>query len=308
MSRPIEHHYATLNGFRAHYASCGNPDNPLLLCLHGFPESWMAWRGVMPALAEQYYVVAPDTRGINESEGPGEVAGYTTGHLACDVEALLDHLGARDCVLAGHDWGGAIACAFAVAYPERLRGLVIVNSTHPGVFVRELIGNSAQRAASAYISTFLRDDAEAMLRANDFAALRAGMGQDLRTGTSPTWFDAPMQAEYQRSWSKPGSLRAGLSYYRGTQWQPEPGAVDKELVQRRYVDDAGKPIHVPTLAIWGEQDRFLLDGCVEGLHRFIPDLRIERIPEGSHWVIHEHGPRVAQRMSHFIDGIPPLAP
>ncbi|BAO92218.1 alpha/beta fold hydrolase [Caballeronia cordobensis] len=294
MSSKIEHHYATLNGFRFHYATCGQPDKPMLLCVHGFPEGWFAWRGVMESLGEQYYVVAPDTRGINESDGPTDIAGYRVSNMVSDLVALLDHLGQRKCILAGHDWGGAITCSFAIAHPERLHGLVMINTTHPGVFLRELARNPHQRNASAYITAFLRDDAEAAISAQDFAALRVGLGVNPRTGASPEWLDDSLRDLYTRSWSTPGSLRAGLAYYRATQAR---GA------EKSYADDACYRVSVPTLFIWGEQDRYLLTGCVEGLDSFFSDVRVERIPEATHWIIHEQGGRVSASMAKFIESI-----
>lgn len=300
MSYEIEHHYATLNGYRMHYASCGDASKPLLLCLHGFPESWLCWRGVMTTLGQHYHVVAPDTRGINESGGPDALAGYRTGNMVEDVAALLDHLGQRQCVLAGHDWGGAIACAFAMTHPQRLRGLVIVNSTHPAVFVRELKRSAAQRQASAYIQFFLGDDAEAEVCADDFAYLRAMLAQSSQTGTPPAWFDDALQSAYRRAWSMSGSVRAGLSYYRASQVLGAVGQ-DDQRPDARLADDGRLTIRVPTLFIWGERDEFLLMGCIEGLEDYFTDLAVERIPDGSHWVIHEHGPRVARSILDFAD-------
>lgn len=297
MTAQITHHYATLNGYKAHYASCGQPDKPLLLCIHGFPEGWFAWREVMQSLAQDYYVVAPDTRGINESAGPDEVGGYRVANMVSDLVALLDHLGHRKCVLAGHDWGGGITCAFAIAHPDRLHGLVMINSTHPGVMLREIAENPLQRAASAYIGRFLQDGAEAMLSAGEFAALRMGLGEDLAAGTAPAWLDDTLRADYVRSWSTPGSIRAGLAYYRAT--QPRLAGVQDRAAQHMYFDDAGLAVKVPTLFIWGEQDRFLLTGCLDQIERFFPDARIERVPEATHWIIHEQGARVAQLMARF---------
>lgn len=293
MPYEIEHHYATLNGYRMHYASCGSPDRPLLLCLHGFPESWHCWEGVLQTLAERFHVVAPDTRGINESEGPGELQGYRVRNMVSDVAALLDHLGQQQCILAGHDWGGAIACAFAIAHPERLRGLVIVNSTHSAIFARELRRSAAQREASAYIQFFLQDDTEASVCADDHAYLRAMLAQNSQTGAPPAWFDETLQEAYRRAWSRPGSVRAGLSYYRASQYlKPSDGAA-------AIPGEAGLVVRVPTLFVWGERDGFLLTGCIDGLDQYFTNVQVERIPEGSHWVIHEHGESVSRHIAHF---------
>ncbi|MGF6778669.1 alpha/beta fold hydrolase [Paraburkholderia sp. GAS334] len=296
MSSNIEHHYVTLNGYTAHYASCGDPGQPLLLFVHGFPENWLAWHGMLQSFGEHYHAVALDTRGINESSGPDEVRGYRAGQIVSDLAALLDHLEREKCILIGHDWGGAIACAFAVAHPQRLHGLVMINAVHPGAYRRELAENAAQQAASVYMNFFISEEAEAQVCANDHAYLRAMFAE--RADAVPSWFDAALQQEYQRAWSRPGSIRAGLAYYRASPLHPASG--DDPGAQAVVFDDAALTVRVPTLVIWGEQDRFLLTGCLNGLHRYIPDLHIERIADASHWVIHEQEARVTQLVAHFV--------
>jgi epoxide hydrolase 4 len=95
---------ALSTGVRLHYASCGDPANPLLLLLHGFPEFWAAWAGLMPALARRWYVVAPDLRGYNRSDKPLKVSDYAIAPLTADVLALADHFNAPRFALAAHDW------------------------------------------------------------------------------------------------------------------------------------------------------------------------------------------------------------
>lgn len=298
MSPPIEHHYVKLNGYTVHYASCGEPDRPLLLFVHGFPESWLAWRGMLQSFGLHYHAVALDTRGINESSGPEEVRGYRAGQMVNDLVALLDHLHHDKCILIGHDWGGAIACAFAIAHPQRLHGLIMINAVHPAVYRRELAENATQQAASAYMNFFIGDGADAEVCAHNHAYLRSMFTESEQSDTPPSWFDDALQTEYQRAWSQPGSVRAGLSYYRASPLHPaiddDPGA------QGVVFDDAALTVSVRTLVIWGERDRFLLTGCLNGLQKYIPDLRIERIAEGSHWVVHEHEPRVTQLVAQFV--------
>ncbi|MFM0161208.1 alpha/beta hydrolase [Paraburkholderia sediminicola] len=298
MSSQIEHHYVTLNGYTAHFASCGASDRPLLLFVHGFPESWLAWRGMLQSFGQYYHAVALDTRGINESSGPEDVRGYRAGQMVKDLVALLDHLGHEKCILIGHDWGGAIACAFAIAYPQRLHGLVMINAVHPAVYRRELTENAAQKAASAYMNFFIGDGAEAALSAHNHAYLRSMFTEGGQSDALPPWFDAAAQEEYQRTWSQPGSIRAGLSYYRASPLHPASG--EDPGAQAVIFDDAAMTVSVRTLVIWGERDRFLLTGCLNGLQKYIPDLHIERIADGSHWVIHEHESRVTQLVAQFV--------
>ena len=105
----LEHRIVRTNGIRLHCAVAG--DGPLVILLHGFPESWYSWRHQIAVLAERFRVVAPDLRGYNESEKPASVAAYAMPELVADVEGLIDAFGARDAVIVGHDWGGAIVVA-----------------------------------------------------------------------------------------------------------------------------------------------------------------------------------------------------
>lgn len=283
-----------------HYVACGDPGRPLMLFVHGFPECWLAWEAQLQAFGGDYYAVAPDTRGINESSGPDETRGYRVGKMVDDLLHLLDHLGHRTCVLIGHDWGGAIACAFAIAHSDRLRGLVLINAVHPAVYRRELVANPAQQAASAYMNFFLSEEAEAAVCANDHAYLLAMFEVTGPQGNAlpSAWLDTPLREAYIRNWSRPGSVRAGLAYYRASPLHPasttDPGA------QGVVFDEDAMRVDVPTLVIWGERDRFLLQGCLKGLEQHIPDVRVLRIAEGSHWVIHEQGTRVNHMIAGFL--------
>ncbi|CAN7770714.1 alpha/beta hydrolase [Cupriavidus necator] len=296
MQAVIRHHHAMLNGFDMHYASCGEPGHPLLLFVHGFPQNWQAWHHQLEAFGPHYYAVALDTRGVNESAGPVDVKGYRAGHMVADILALIDHLGYPRCVLVGHDWGGAIACAVALAQPARLHGLVMINAVHPAIYRRELVESPAQQAASAYMNFFISDGALTQICANDFAYLFGMFAED---GQQPEWLDARTQADYRHSWSRPGSVRAGLNYYRASPLHP--AALGDSGAAGVVFDPAAMTLSVPTLVIWGERDRFLLTGCLDGLKQFAPDLRIERIPDGSHWIIHEHGPRVNRLITEFLN-------
>src|SRR5205823_6486193 len=90
-------------------------------------------------------------RGYNLSSRPSKVSDYEVPVLVADIEALADHFGAKTFVLVGHDWGGAVAWAFAIAHPDRLEKLVIINAPHPALFIRQLLDNPDQRNASKYM-------------------------------------------------------------------------------------------------------------------------------------------------------------
>src|SRR5258705_6700343 len=111
----IEHRLAETNGIRLHCAVDG--DGPLVVFLHGFPDSWYTWRHQLAALAPHFRVVAPDLRGYGESDKPGGVAAYAMTELVADVVGLIAAFGARDAVVVAHDWGGAVAWQLAMDHP-----------------------------------------------------------------------------------------------------------------------------------------------------------------------------------------------
>jgi len=287
----MDHAFAEVNGIRLHYVTEGR--GPLVLFVHGFPEFWYAWRSQLREFGRDHQAVALDMRGYNLSAKPADLAQYRVPHLVDDLRGLAAHLGHERFVLVGHDWGGVVAWAVAIAHPERLQRLVIINAPHPAIFDREIRENPAQQTASRYMLTFRSAEAEAILAANDYARLVEILSRDLGDR-----FTAADRAAYLEAWSQPGALTGGLNYYRAAGVGPPAG--DGAPARSFGGDVARMTVRVPTLVIWGEQDRALLTGNLDGLERFVPDLTIERIPDGSHWVVHQHPERVNRLIRDFL--------
>ncbi|HKP86667.1 MAG TPA: alpha/beta hydrolase [Blastocatellia bacterium] len=292
----IQHKYADVNGVRLHYATTGK--GKLIMFVHGFPEFWYEWKNQLAEFGGDYMAVAPDMRGYNLSSKPAEVEQYQVKYLIEDLRALADHLGQKKFILVAHDWGGAIAWAFAIAHPDYLEKLVIINAPHPGVFARELRENPAQQKASQYMLFFRSPQAEAQLSANNYAGLvQAVLGEGLKSGA----FTEEDKKAYIEAWSQPGALTGGLNYYRAARLGPPSGEGDKQGTS--FAPDlASMTVKVPTLVIWGEKDTALLTGNLEGLDKFVPSLTIKRIPDGTHWVIHEKPALINGYIRDFIKG------
>jgi pimeloyl-ACP methyl ester carboxylesterase len=189
-----------------------------------------------------------------------------------------------------------VAWSFAIAHPEVLSKLVIVNCPHPAVLARELLNNPEQQKASQYMLLFRSPQAEAILSANNYAALvTAVLGDGLKSGA---FAEADKEA-YIAAWSQPGALTGGLNYYRAANLgPPAPGsAAPSEAFSG---DVANMVVKVPTLVIWGEKDTALLTGNLDGMEKLVPDLTVKRIPDGSHWVIHEKPALVNGYIREFI--------
>src|SRR5947209_1748008 len=132
----LQHRYATINGIRMHYVEQGS--GPLVVLLHGFPEFWYSWRHQIEGLSGRFRVVAPDQRGYNLTEKPHGIAAYAMENLTADIAALIRHLGEQQAVIVGHDWGGGVAWAFAMQYPELTRRLIVMNCPHPAAMAQGL--------------------------------------------------------------------------------------------------------------------------------------------------------------------------
>ncbi len=272
-----------------HCAVAGEAGRPLMLFLHGFPEFWAAWRKPMAHFAARGWLcVAPDLRGYNLSDKPDGVEPYKAKHLINDVLALGAHYSKAKFVLVAHDWGGAVAWAVAIGHAQRLERLVMINSPHPYVFWRELSSNPAQQKASEYMNLFRLPKAERVLSDQGYARLLGALGH----------LDEAWRAELVQAWSQPGALTGGLNYYRASPLYPptadDPGAKKLRVEAKDFM------VRVPTLLLWGERDTALLTGCLEGLGECVPDLKVVRAPDASHWIVHEKPELICSEMEKFV--------
>ncbi len=286
MATVSDGHFAVLpNGTRLHYACAGAPERPLLLFLHGFPEFWYAWHEQLAHFGDTHYAVAPDLRGYNLSDQPDDVEAYRAKFLLQDIAQLIRSLGAERCVIVAHDWGGALAWQFAIQHPQQVERLLIINATHPIPFAEGLANDPAQQAASQYMNWLRAEGSERALAKEDFGVVQRLM---LGMGENPAWFDADTRDRYRACWAR--GLRGGVNYYRASRVHPptasEPGAAGLAL------DSAQFRVPVPVRVLWGEQDRALLPALLDSLDRFVDDLKITRVPDASHWIVHEQPERV----------------
>jgi hypothetical protein len=245
-----------------------------------------------------YYCVAPNLRGYAGSSAPIDVTAYRAKHLVQDIVALKTALGCESplAALVAHDWGGAVAWNFANQQPDLLHKLVIINSPHPGTFLRELKSSPAQQASSAYMNFLIRPDAETLLAEDDYRRLWAfftNMGAE----TGPhAWLTSALKEKYRTVWNQ--GLTGALNYYRASPLRP-PTAEDP-AAQAINLPAEMLQVNAPTLVIWGMQDIALPPGLIDGLETYVPNLTLHQIEEGTHWLVHEQGMRVAGLMQDFL--------
>ena len=280
------------HGPTLHCRTSGPVGAPVLLFLHGFPEGAFVWDALLEHFSRPenggYRCVAPWLRGFGPSSAPADAKDYRPKHLVQDILALIaiESPGAPLACLVAHDWGGAVAWNTANQFPQQMQRLAIINSPHPGTFLRELQTNPAQQAASAYMNFLIRPDAESLLAANDFQRMWRFLNRP--DGTPPAWLDEATRAQYHATWS--AGLTGGCNYYRASPLRPaRPGdpAVDAVQLPRSMLT-----VDVPTWVLWGLDDIALLPSLLDGLDSYIPRLTLETVADADHWVIHTHPARV----------------
>ena len=294
--------------------ACGERSRPVLMFLHGFPEAAWVWDPLLVHFSKPenggYRCVAPNLRGYERSSAPDDVKAYRAKHLVQDIVALigLESGDAPLAALVAHDWGGAVAWSLANQHPDRLRQLVIVNSPHPGPFLKALQNHPAQQAASAYMNFLVQPDAAAQLAANDFERLLGfldGNDRSLPSLTRPpgdkaseaaSWLTPEVKECYRQTWRH--GLQGGLNYYRASPLRPataqDPGA---SAVQ---IPPEALHISMPTLVLWAQDDVALLPCLTEGLAQHVPDLKLVPIANATHWVVHEKPERVIREITGFL--------
>ncbi|QBK03871.1 alpha/beta hydrolase [Hylemonella gracilis] len=290
------------HGIHLSCRASGTPGRPVLLFLHGFPEAAFVWDELLEHFARPenggFRCVAPNLRGYEQSSAPSEPAAYRAKHLVQDIAALIaiESPGQALACLVAHDWGGAVAWNLTNQQPALMRRLAIVNSPHPGTFLRELQNNPKQQAASAYMNFLNRPDAETLLAEDDYRRLwdfflNLGAGAE-----GYGWLTEDLKKRYRAVWDQ--GLTGGLNYYRASPLRPprpDDAAASQIELPREMLT-----ITVPTLVLWGLGDTALPPELIEGLEDYIPQLTLERVPDATHWIVHEQPGRVIQALQRFL--------
>lgn len=289
ITKPVanwKHDFIQANGIGIHYVTAGK--GPLVLLLHGFPESWYSWRQQIPALAEHFQVVAPDLRGYGETDRPSKVSDYQSKNLAEDVVGLIKVLGHEKAHIVGHDWGGAVAWKTAMDYPDVVDHLVVLNCPHPYLFSKALSSNFSQMKKSWYIFAFQLPYIPELL----FKASPQKMLEKVLRGSTrkPEIFKDEDIQQYLRNLQKPGAIEAALNYYRAAlRNKPEKDALKKK-------------IKAPTMLIWGEEDQALGKDLTIGTEELIEGpFKLEYVPGCSHWINEEQPELVNQLIINFLE-------
>ena len=286
--------------------AAGVPGRPVLMFLHGFPEAAFVWDVLLEHFSRPehggYRCIAPNLRGYERSSAPADVKAYRAKPLVQDIAALIGIVGPApiECLVA-HDWGGAVAWNLANQLPQIIKKLAIINSPHPGTFLRELKRSPKQQAASAYMNFLIRPDAERLLAERDFARMWPFFSS---SGEQASWLTEAVKDQYRAVWNGPAGSRAGAglvggcNFYRASPLRPprpqDPGAAAVDLPHAMLTVD------LPTLVLWGMEDVALPPELIEGLDQYVPRLTLEKVDSASHWIVHEQPEFVAARLANFL--------
>jgi pimeloyl-ACP methyl ester carboxylesterase len=307
------------NGIRMRIAEEGS--GPLVLLLHGFPESWYSWRHQIPALAAAgFHVVAPDQRGYGGTDAPATIDAYDIPHLVADAVGVLDALGEKQAIVVGHDWGAPVAWHCALLRPERFRAVAALSVPYVGrspvaplEMFRMMAGDNF-----FYILYFQEPGvAERELEADVRSTLRRFLYAASGDVTEPLEFwQKPKTAKFLDGLPDPKRLpawlteadldyfanefrrtgfRGGLNWYRNfdRNWELTP-----EL--------AGAKVMQPALFVAGERDGVLAMVPVEAMRELVPDLRgLLLIPGCGHWTQQERPVEVNAALIEFLRGLAP---
>ncbi|GGF41099.1 alpha/beta hydrolase [Marmoricola endophyticus] len=251
----------------------GPVDGPVVVLLHGFPQTSSCWDGVVPLLHEAgYRTVAPDQRGYSPGARPRGRSSYTLGRLVGDTVALVDQLASGPVHLVGHDWGAAVAWSTAAAHPEAVRTLTTVSVPHPQAFVRAL-KTPGQLAKSWYMGFFQLPwlPERAMASASISRRMLRGIGMDRES-----------LRRYQREIVDAGALYGGICWYRALPLENPRGL--------------GRPVTVPTTFVWSDDDGALGRTGADLTAEYVDaaTYRFEVLEGVSHWIPEQAPERLAE--------------
>jgi pimeloyl-ACP methyl ester carboxylesterase len=285
------------NGQQLFTRLAGDPGQPLILFLHGFPEYGGAWDDILPVFSDAYRVAAPDQRGYGWSSKPAAVDDYRAHHLAADMHALADQLSpGRPFDLVAHDWGASIAYLMAFLKPDRIRRLVVCNGVHPLPFQSAVIEDPEQRKASQYIRWLRRPDSHTLIAENGYARAFDMLS---RTPNS-AWLIPEKRARYLAAWSQPGAMNGMVNWYRAS-----PIVVPKpderfDAAQLPNIPASHVRVRMPHLVVWGMDDIALRPSTRAGLDEHCDALVVKEVQGADHWIIHQKPELVIGHIKGFL--------
>lgn len=286
------------NGIELDVVDVGPRDGPVLIFLHGFPDSHRTWRHQIAHLSGAYRCIAPDQRGYRGSSKPQGVENYTPDKLIEDVFLLADALGVGPFTVVGHDWGGAIAWGVAILgqMNGRVTRAVVANAPHPVIFPRLLYTNPQQRAASQYFRVFRDPASDALVE--QFGLVGVLLKAFGEMPENPR-MDPAERAALLEDYANREAAIAMLNWYRASPMDVPPIDAPYEI-PAGWQPPALPRLTIPTLVIWAMDDFALPPANLEGLDELIDDLTLVQVPGSGHFVQWEAPEAVNAALDAFL--------
>lgn len=284
------------NGIHLMCVDEGPVDAPVLIFLHGFPESHRTWRHQIRHFKDRFRCIAPDSRGYRQSSKPLEVEAYAPNKLIGDVFLLADALGIANFTIVGHDWGGAVAWGVALAGQHaRVSRAIIANAPHPLIFQKLLYTHPGQRAASQYIRGFRDPANDPLIKDRGLTGL---MQKEVKWDR-PGAMEPEERVELLRDWQNRDAAFGMINYYRASPIVVPTMDEPFELPAGYTAPDLPR-LTIPTLVIWALDDLALPPENLEGLDAVIDPLTIVKVPDCGHFVPWEAPQAVNAAMDQFL--------
>src|SRR6187200_1126608 len=281
----FSHHTVSVNGIQMHYVIGGHGD-PVVL-LHGWPETWYGWHKVMPALAKNYTVIAPDLRGLGDSSKPP--TGYDGKTVAEDIHQLVTQLGFKTIFLVGHDIGTQVAYSYAAAHPTEVKKLVVMDLTIPGF---EPAGMMPIWWRSFHETP---DVPEALVQGKEMMYLSWFYRNLAYNPSAITQTDIN---EFVSHYSAPGGMHAGFEYYR---------AFQQDAIQN--MNYSKTKLTIPVLALGAGYiptfgDNITMPTIIYGMKILAQDVQATTVPKSGHFIPEEQPVFLVKSLNNFFSGNP----
>ena len=281
----FEHRFETVEGIRLHYVESGRTDGETVVLLAGFPESWYAWRKIMPILGDRFRIIAPDLPGQGDSDRPLE--GYDTQTIATVLARLLERRNIDRFYLVAHDVGAWVAFPFAVMFADSVKRLALLDAGIPGITLPDALPVAPDKAWRTWHFAFhmVADLPDVLISGKERAYLDWFLR---RKAANPESFSDADIDEYQRVFLKDGGLRAGLAFYR---------AVSRSAIQNRTLQERGK-LKMPVLAVSADQGS--IPDMAGPLKAFADEVTGVTIRNSGHFIPEEQPFALSQELMQFF--------
>ncbi len=279
----FSHHMVSVNGIQLHYVTGGQGDPRVLL--HGWPETWYEWRHIMPALAKNYTVIAPDLRGLGDSSKP--LTGYDGKTVAEDIHQLVTQLRFKTVFLVGHDIGTQVAYSYTAAHPTEVKRLVVMDLTIPGF---EPVGMMPIWWRSFHQTP---DIPETLVQGKEMMYLSWFYHNLANNPAAITQEDIN---EYVSHYSAPGGMHAGFEYYR---------AFPQDAIQN--INYSKTKLTMPVLALGAGYiptfgGNITMPTIVYGMQKLAQNATGITVPNSGHWIPEEQPTFVIKILENFFAG------